>query len=142
MMYFFVHHTSGIAVALMRSLLLGGEGNSNDDPSDVYTAPNNTSNNNNETSSSSSSGPSALKEHEVEHERDAWTTLLLLWTLIGCLLLAYYVKKFRIFWFPESAGAMLVGVIVGGVARLATDHTQLLEFVRRYEASSWTFTGW
>jgi hypothetical protein len=78
----------------------------------------------------SSSSASVLEEHEVEHERDAWTSLWLIFTLIGCLLLAYYVKKFRIYWFPESGGAILVGMVVGGIARLSTDQTQLFEFVR------------
>jgi hypothetical protein len=78
----------------------------------------------------SSSPSSALEEHGVEHERDAWTSLWLIFTLIGCLLLAYYVKKFRIYWFPESGGAILVGMVVGGIARLSTDQTRLFEFVR------------
>lgn len=71
----------------------------------------------------------ALVEAEEEHHYDAFSTLLLNITLIGCLLLAYYVKKFKIYHLPESAGALLVGVVVGGVARLSTDKLQLFEFV-------------
>jgi sodium/hydrogen exchanger 8 len=65
---------------------------------------------------------------EEEHEYDAVTALLLNVTIIGCLLLAYYVKKFRIYTLPESAGALLVGIAVGGIARLSTDNLQLWEF--------------
>lgn len=71
---------------------------------------------------------STLTIAEEEHEHDAITTLYLNITLIGCLLLAYYVKKFRIYYLPESAGALLVGVVVGGIARLSTDRLQLFEF--------------
>ena len=38
---------------------------------------------------------------EVEHETDAITVLLMNMTLIGCLLLAYYVKQYRIYYLPE-----------------------------------------
>jgi sodium/hydrogen exchanger 8 len=70
----------------------------------------------------------ALEAAEEEHTHDARTTLLLNVTIIGCLLLAYYVKKFRIYYLPESAGALLVGVVVGGIARLSTDRLKLFEF--------------
>lgn len=73
----------------------------------------------------------ALEIAEEEHTYDAVTTLFINITLIGCLLLAYYVKKFRIYYLPESAGALLVGVVVGGIARLSTDNLALLKFVSR-----------
>ena len=71
----------------------------------------------------------ALEIAEEEHEFDARTALLINVTLIGCLLLAYYVKRFRVYSLPESAGALLVGVVVGGIARLTTDNLVLFEFV-------------
>ena len=55
---------------------------------------------------------------EEEHEFDAEAAFTLNLTIIACLLLAYVVKKFRIYSLPESAGALLVGVVVGGMARL------------------------
>lgn len=70
----------------------------------------------------------ALEIAEETHAHDAITTLYLNITLIGCMLLAYYVKKFRIYYLPESAGALLVGVVVGGIARLSSDEIQLFEF--------------
>ena len=66
---------------------------------------------------------------EVTHESDAYETLLLNVTLIGCLLLAYYVKFYRIYYLPESAGTILAGMIIGGIARLWTEDLQLFEFV-------------
>lgn len=38
---------------------------------------------------------------EEEHNSDAYTSLLLNVTLIGCLLLAYYVKANRVYALPE-----------------------------------------
>jgi sodium/hydrogen exchanger 8 len=91
------------------------------------------------TNSSSSSSPLptnatiSFEQAEELHEYDALTTLLLNITITTCLLLAYYVKKFRIYYLPESAGALLVGMFVGGMARLFTDNDtndrlQLFEF--------------
>lgn len=45
---------------------------------------------------------------EVEHEMDAITVLLMNLTLIGCLLLAYYVKQYRIYFLPERYVVSLV----------------------------------
>ncbi len=71
----------------------------------------------------------ALDIAEEEHEYDAVTAVLINVTLISCLLLAYYVKRFRIYSLPESAGALLIGVLVGGIARLCTNKLVLFEFV-------------
>ena len=67
---------------------------------------------------------------EEEHEFDAEAAFTLNLTIIACLLLAYMVKKFRIYSLPESAGAILVGVIVGGMARFTVDseNLELFEF--------------
>ncbi|GAX26663.1 solute carrier family 9 (sodium/hydrogen exchanger), member 8 [Fistulifera solaris] len=70
----------------------------------------------------------ALDIAEEEHEYDAVTAVLINVTLISCLLLAYYVKRFRIYSLPESAGALLIGVLVGGIARLCTNKLVLFEF--------------
>ena len=55
---------------------------------------------------------------EAEHEFDAQAGFILIFTLIACLLLAYSVKQYQVYWLPESAGALLVGVVIGGIARL------------------------
>jgi Na+/glutamate symporter len=72
---------------------------------------------------------SALAQADKEHAYDAVTTLLLNVTLIACLLAAYYVKRFQLYHLPESALSLMVGVVVGGIARLTTDNLQLFEFV-------------
>ena len=50
-------------------------------------------------------------------------------TLIACLLSAYYVKQHRLSYLPESAGALMIGVVVGGIARLVTNDLQFVVFV-------------
>ena len=72
---------------------------------------------------------------EEVHVFDANASLALNATLIVCLLLAYYVKKFKIYYLTESAGALIVGMIIGGIARLTTDNLQLFEFVSMYTVS-------
>lgn len=67
---------------------------------------------------------------EEEHEFDARSALGLNLVIIGCLLLAYFVKKFKIYALPESAAALMVGVIIGGIVRLSTEDLTLFEFVR------------
>jgi sodium/hydrogen exchanger 8 len=77
----------------------------------------------------SSNATEAYEKAEEEHAFDAVTSLFINLTIIGCLILAYYVKKFRIYYLPESSGALIVGMILGGIARLSTDKLQLFEFV-------------
>ena len=56
---------------------------------------------------------------EEEHVFDANASLALNFTLITCLLLAYFVKKFKIYYLTESAGALIVGMIIGGGTALS-----------------------
>lgn len=76
-----------------------------------------------------SNATEAYEKAEEEHAFDAVTSLFINLTIIGCLIFAYCVKKFRIYYLPESSGALIVGMILGGVARLSTDKLQLFEFV-------------
>lgn len=66
---------------------------------------------------------------DIVHESDAYETLILNVTVIGCLLLAYYVKVYRVYSLPESAGTIMAGMVIGGIAILWTDDLQLFEFV-------------
>jgi hypothetical protein len=68
---------------------------------------------------------------EEEHSSDAYTALALNFTLIVCVMMAYYVKKHKIYYLPESAAAMLVGVVIGGFARLFLTDLTLWTFVSR-----------
>jgi len=65
---------------------------------------------------------------DIVHESDAYETLILNVTVIGCLLLAYYVKVYRVYSLPESAGTIMAGMVIGGIASLWTDDLQLFEF--------------
>jgi sodium/hydrogen exchanger 8 len=62
------------------------------------------------------------------HQFDADAALLLNITLICCTMLAYYVKKNKFYFMPESAVAMLVGVFIGGLARLTVTDLTLFSF--------------
>lgn len=65
---------------------------------------------------------------EETHQFDANAALLLNITLICCTMLAYYVKKNKLYFLPESAIAMLVGVVIGGLARLTVQDLTLFSF--------------
>jgi hypothetical protein len=45
---------------------------------------------------------------EEEHNFDAVTVLTLNVTIIGCLLLAYYVKAYRVYYLPERYVRLLI----------------------------------
>ena len=55
---------------------------------------------------------------EEIHEKDAYEAVLFNVILIACILLTYYIKKNKVYFLPESAASMLVGIVVGGVVRL------------------------
>ncbi|CAJ1942102.1 unnamed protein product [Cylindrotheca closterium] len=65
---------------------------------------------------------------EEAHEFDAISALVLNITIIICLLLAYFVKRYQIYYLPESAGALLIGIIIGGIATLSTEKLTLFKF--------------
>lgn len=50
---------------------------------------------------------------EIKHEFGALNTLLLTVILGLCVVSAYLVKQNKIYFIPESAAAILVGLIVG-----------------------------
>jgi len=52
------------------------------------------------------------------HEFDALNTLLMVVILGLCILSSYLIKKHKLYYLPESAAALLVGLAVGGVARM------------------------
>ena len=74
-------------------------------------------------------------EPEAEHNEDAYTSLSLILTVIACILLAYYVKNNQIYYLPESAGALIFGMVIGAVANLTTDRLWMFKFVRRKDES-------
>eukprot|EP01138_Halocafeteria_seosinensis_P009703 gb/GECG01009914.1/.p1 GENE.gb/GECG01009914.1/~~gb/GECG01009914.1/.p1 ORF type:complete len:621 (+),score=52.21 gb/GECG01009914.1/:1-1863(+) len=61
-----------------------------------------------------------------KHEFASINALLAIFLIGMALTLSYVIKKYRIFYLPESAATMLLGMIVGGIARLViSDETEL-----------------
>jgi solute carrier family 9 (sodium/hydrogen exchanger), member 8 len=58
-----------------------------------------------------------ISSQDAAHEFGALNTLLIVVVLGLCILAAYLVKQNSFYYLPESAAAILVGLIVGGLAR-------------------------
>lgn len=63
------------------------------------------------------------------HEFASLNTLLLVLVLGLCILSAYLVKVYKFYYLPESAAAILVGLVVGGMARLLYPSKDELDFL-------------
>lgn len=66
---------------------------------------------------------------ESAHEFGALNTLLLVVVLGICILFSYLIKQNSIYYIPESAAAMLVGVVIGGLARVLSPSQEELDFL-------------
>jgi len=66
---------------------------------------------------------------EAAHEFGALNTLLLVVILGLCILSAYLIKQNSFYYLPESAAAIVVGMIVGGLARVVYPSTEELAFL-------------
>lgn len=66
---------------------------------------------------------------EAAHEFGALNTLLLVVILGLCILSAYLIKKNSLYYLPESAVAIMVGVVVGGMAKLVYPSVEELNFL-------------
>lgn len=88
-----------------------------------YTLSNSTSN----ITAFPSSSPTGTDAEEI-HDTDAYEALFLNITLIGCVLFAYYVKINKIYYLPESAASMILGVLIGGGVRLFLNDLTLFKF--------------
>lgn len=58
-----------------------------------------------------------ISSQDAAHEFGALNTLLIVVVLGLCILAAYLIKQNSFYYLPESAAAILVGLIVGGLAR-------------------------
>lgn len=63
------------------------------------------------------------------HEFGALNTLLLVVVLGLCVLSAYLIKEHKIYYLPESAAAICVGLIVGAMARMIYPSKEELKFL-------------
>lgn len=68
-------------------------------------------------------------QNEIAHEFSALNTLLLVVVLGLCVISAYLIKQNSFYYLPESAAAILVGLVVGGLARLVYPSDEELEFL-------------
>lgn len=66
---------------------------------------------------------------EAAHEFGALNTLLLVVILGLCILSAYLIKQNAFYYLPESAAAIVVGIVVGGLARAVYPSTEELKFL-------------
>ncbi|CAN0470428.1 unnamed protein product, partial [Laminaria digitata] len=66
---------------------------------------------------------------ERAHEFSALNTLLLVVVLGLCILSAYLIRRNRFYYLPESAAAILVGVVVGGMAKIFYPTKDELDFL-------------
>jgi sodium/hydrogen exchanger 8 len=66
---------------------------------------------------------------ESAHEFGALNTLLIVVILGICILFSYLIKQNSIYYIPESAAAILVGVAIGGLARGLSPSEEELEFL-------------
>jgi sodium/hydrogen exchanger 8 len=67
---------------------------------------------------------------EAAHEFGALNTLLLVVILGLCILSAYLIKQNSFYYLPESAAAIVVGMMVGGLAKIVYPSSEELEFLR------------
>lgn len=66
---------------------------------------------------------------ESAHEFGALNTLLLVVVLGLCIVSAYLIKQNSLYYLPESAAAIIVGLVVGGLARAVYPSTEELDFL-------------
>jgi solute carrier family 9 (sodium/hydrogen exchanger), member 8 len=69
------------------------------------------------------------EQSDAAHEFGALNTLLLVVVLGLCILSAYLIKQNNFYYLPESAAAILVGLVVGGLARIVYPSEEELEFL-------------
>lgn len=67
---------------------------------------------------------------EAAHEFGALNTLLLVVILGLCILSAYLIKQNSFYYLPESAAAIVVGMVVGGLAKVVYPSSEELSFLR------------
>jgi sodium/hydrogen exchanger 8 len=70
-----------------------------------------------------------MSTSDAAHEFGALNTLLLVVILGLCILAAYLIKQNSFYYLPESAAAIVVGAIVGGLAKVVYPSTEEMHFL-------------
>jgi len=65
---------------------------------------------------------------EEQHETDAFEVVFLNIILIICVFLAYFIKQYKLYFLPESAATMIIGVIIGGLVTFFLSDLTLYQF--------------
>ena len=63
------------------------------------------------------------------HEFASLNTLLLVVVLLLCITSSYIIKQYKIYYLPESAASIIVGLIVGILARILYPSTEEIDFL-------------
>lgn len=71
----------------------------------------------------------ATSTGDAAHEFGALNTLLLVVILGLCILSAYLIKQNSLYYLPESTAAMVVGMVVGGLAKAVYPSSEELNFL-------------
>ena len=71
----------------------------------------------------------AVSPEDAAHEFGALNTLLLVVLLGLCIMSGYLIKQNKIYFIPESAAAIMVGVLVGATARVFYPSKDELDFL-------------
>lgn len=67
---------------------------------------------------------------EEAHEFGAINTIIVCFVLATVIATSYLLKKYRIYWIPESAAAMIIGMIIGLLCRIFYPDEDELHFLR------------
>mmetsp|Transcript_41669 Transcript_41669/g.53757 ORF Transcript_41669/g.53757 Transcript_41669/m.53757 type:complete len:500 (-) Transcript_41669:38-1537(-) len=68
-------------------------------------------------------------QEEIAHEFDALNSLLFGVILGLCVLSSYLIKKYKYYFIPESAATLMVGLLVGAIARVMDPSKAELDFL-------------
>ena len=73
--------------------------------------------------------PSPTLSPEKEHILDAANLLIFSAVIMGCVVCGYMLKRSQFHYLPESGACMLLGIVIGGIIKLATNSEQELSLV-------------
>mmetsp|Transcript_15953 Transcript_15953/g.23791 ORF Transcript_15953/g.23791 Transcript_15953/m.23791 type:complete len:566 (-) Transcript_15953:2071-3768(-) len=71
--------------------------------------------------------PTIINAEEL-HEEDAYAAVFLNIILIICVLVAYFIKENKLYFLPESAAAMIIGVAIGAVVSFFLTDLTMYQF--------------
>ena len=73
--------------------------------------------------------PAPTLNPEKEHILDAANLFIFSVVLMGCVAAGYLLKRAEFHYLPESGASMLLGIVIGGIIKLATKSEEELSLV-------------